>query len=264
MPKEQQLLSEFQFIQITMINAIIVDDEKKGRDLLEILIKEHCPTINVIDKVSNVDDAFYSIINHRPDLVFLDIEMPGGSGFDLLKKFDEINFSVIFVTAYDKYAVKAFKFSALDYLLKPIDEEELKTAVQKVNKKEERLNSELESFTHNLKNLKTDHSKLALATNNGLVFVEIKNIMHCEANGKTTWVYVTGQEKFLASKNLGEFDAFLSDFNFIRVHHSHLVNISYIKSYIPGRTGTVVMADDVEIDVSQRKKDDFLKRLNKI
>ena len=247
-----------------MIKAIIVDDEKKGRDLLEILVKEHCPNVTIIDKVNNAEDAFYSITNKQPDLVFLDIEMPGGSGFDLLKKFDKLYFSVIFVTAYDKYAVKAFKFSAVDYLLKPIDEEDLKEAVQKVKKKEEHLNSELESFAFNFKNLRADNSKLALATNQGLVFVEIKNIMHCEANGKTTWIYINGQEKVLASKNLGEFDSFLSDHNFIRVHHSHLVNMNYIKSYMPGRTGTIIMTDDMEIDVSQRKKDDFLKRLNKI
>lgn len=247
-----------------MIKAIIVDDEKKGRDLLEILVKEHCPNITVIDKASNAEDAFYSIVSKQPELVFLDIEMPGGSGFDLLKKFDTINFSLIFVTAYDKYAVQAFKFSAIDYLLKPIDEEDLKDAVQKVSKKQEPISSELETLTYNIKNFKSDNSKLALATNNGLVFIEIKNIMHCEANGKTTWVYINGQEKILASKNLGEFDSFLNEYNFIRVHHSHLVNMNYIKSYKPGRTGTVIMTDDMEIDVSQRKKDDFLKKLNKI
>lgn len=246
------------------IKAIIVDDEKRGRDLLEILLKENCPRVTVVDKAANVDEAFYSITNKQPDLVFLDIEMPGGSGFDLLKKFDTINFSVVFVTAYDKYAVKAFKFSALDYLLKPIDEEELKEAVQKVKKKETKTNAELEGFTNNLKTLKNESSKVALQSNKGLVMMEIKNIMHCEADGKTTWVYIDGQEKILATKNLGEFEAFLSDYNFIRVHHSHLVNMSHIKSYIPGRTGTIIMTDGAKIDVSQRKKEDFLKKLNKL
>lgn len=247
-----------------MIKAIIVDDEKRGRDLLEILLKENCPNVMVIDKAGNADDAFYSINNKQPDLVFLDIEMPGLSGFDLLKKFEKIDFSIIFVTAYDKYAVKAFKFSALDYLLKPIDEEELKEAVQKVNKTSVQTNAELEGLTNNLKTLKKESSKIALQSNKGIVLVEIKNIIHCEANGKTTWVYINGQEKILATKNLGEFESFLSDYNFIRVHHSHLVNMSHIKSYIPGRTGTILMTDEAKIDVSQRKKDDFLKKLNRI
>lgn len=248
-----------------MINAIIVDDENKGRDLLEILLKENCPTINVIDKVGSAEDAFFSIIEKKPDLVFLDIEMPGGTGFDLLEKFDNINFSIIFVTAYDKYALKAFKFSAADYLLKPVDEEELKAAVQKVVKKESIAdNNDLHSLTYNYKSLKTDHSKLALVTGSGLVFVEIKNISRCEANGKFTWVYSNDREKILANKNLGEFENFLTDYNFIRVHHSHLVNVDFIKSYKPGRTGTITMQDDSQVDVSQRKKDDFLKKLNKI
>jgi len=248
-----------------MIKAIIVDDEKKGRDLLEILLKENCPNVNIIDKVSSAEDAFFSIIEKKPDLVFLDIEMPGGTGFDLLEKFDNINFSIIFVTAYDKYALKAFKFSAIDYLLKPVDEEELKAAVQKVIKKEHATDSnDFESLTYNYKSLKTDHNKLALVTGSGLVFVEIKNITRCEANGKFTWCYINGQEKILANKNLGEFESFLTDYNFIRVHHSHLVNVDFIKSYKPGRTGTITMQDDSQVDVSQRKKEDFLKKLNKI
>jgi two-component system LytT family response regulator len=248
-----------------MINAVIVDDEKKGRDLLEILLKENCPTVNIINKVGSVEDAFYNIIEKKPDLVFLDIEMPGGTGFDLLEKFDNINFSIIFVTAYDKYALKAFKFSAVDYLLKPVDEEELKTAVSKVIKKDyPPENNDFESLTYNYKSLKTDNRKLALDTSAGLVFVEIKNITHCEANGKSTWCYIHNQEKILAKKNLGEFENFLSDYNFIRVHHSHLVNVDFIKSYKPGRTGVITMQDNSLVDVSQRKKDDFLKKLNKI
>ncbi len=248
-----------------MINAIIVDDENKGRDLLEIILKENCPTVTIVDKVGSAEDAFFSILEKKPDLVFLDIEMPGGTGFDLLEKFDNINFSIIFVTAYDKYALKAFKFSAVDYLLKPVDEEELKLAVQKVIKKEQLPdNNDFESLSYNYKSLKSDNNKLALATNTGLVFVEIKTITQCEANGKSTWCYINGQEKILANKNLGEFENFLSDYNFIRVHHSHLVNIDFIKSYKPGRTGTITMQDGSEVDVSQRKKDDFLKRLNKL
>src|ERR1700744_5106931 len=206
------------------INAIIVDDEKKGRELLKIVLSEHCPNVNIIGMANSAVQAFELINEVSPDLVFLDIEMPGGNGFDLLERFKEIKFSVIFVTAYDRYAIKAFKFSAVDYLLKPIDEEDLVRAVNKASRPDHlRIREDVESLTHNYKNSKAGNNKLALSTLEGLIFVEIADITRCKASGKYTCIYLNNKKEILATKNLGEFEDFLSEHNFIRVHHTHLV-----------------------------------------
>ncbi|OFY87118.1 MAG: hypothetical protein A3F72_16560 [Bacteroidetes bacterium RIFCSPLOWO2_12_FULL_35_15] len=248
-----------------MLNAIIVDDEKNGRALLMLLLKENCPNVNVLDTAGSAAKALDLINKLNPDLVFLDIEMPGGSGFDLLSKIESPDFSVIFVTAYDKYAVKAFKFSAIDYLLKPIDEEELIRAVNEAEKhKKENSFPSIVALNKNYNTLRSESGKLALTTQTGLVFIEIKELIRCEAAGKYTNCYLANHTKIMVSKNLKEFEDFLSEHNFIRIHHSHLVNMEYIKQYYSGRGGYVLMSDGSTVDVSQRKKEEFLKRLNKI
>jgi two-component system, LytTR family, response regulator len=248
-----------------MINAIIVDDEKSGRALLLLLLKEHCPNVNVLDTASSISQGLDLINKLNPDLVFLDIELPDGSGFDLLNKIENPNFSVIFVTAYDTYAIKAFKFSAIDYLLKPVDEEELVTAVKHAEKhKKENLFPSIDALNKNYSALRSESGKLGLTTQTGLVFVEIDDLVRCEADGKYTICYFTNKTKIVVSRNLKEFEDFLSEHNFIRIHNSHLVNMKYIKQYHSGRGGYVLMSDGSTVDVSQRKKDEFLKRLNKI
>jgi two-component system, LytTR family, response regulator len=248
-----------------MINAIIVDDEKSGRALLLLLLKEHCPNVNIIDTANSVEQALEMINRLSPDLVFMDIELTNGTGFDILNKIENPNFSVIFVTAYDKYAIKAFKFSAIDYLLKPVDEEELVRAVKQAEKhKKENLFPSIEALNKNYDTLRHESGKLALTTQTGLVFVEIKDLIRCEADGKYTNCYLTNNTKIVVSRNLKEFEDFLSEHNFIRIHHSHLVNMEYIKQYYSGRGGYVLMSDGSTVDVSQRKKEEFLKRLNKI
>lgn len=247
-----------------MINTVIVDDEKKGRDLLQILLREHCPAINVVGVADDISKALELINLLNPELIFLDIHMPGGSGFDLLEKIGERKINVIFVTAYHEHAIKAFKFSALDYLLKPIDEEELIKAVKKAEA--------LAGKTPVLKDaevLKPNHNavgngRLALSTSLGLVFVEIKDIERCEASGKYTTCFLTNSKEIIVTKNLKEFEDVLSEYNFIRIHHSHLINLEYIKHYHKGRGGYITMKSGSTITVSQRKKDEFLKRLNKI
>jgi two-component system LytT family response regulator len=247
------------------MTAIIVDDEKKGRELLQVLLSAHCPGIRVIGQAGSAAEAFDIISNLRPDIVFLDIEMPGGSGFDLLQKFDTVRFSVVFVTAYDKYAIKAFKFSAADYLLKPVDEEELVKAVEKIAcRKENEIGPTVESATHNYKNLQRENNRLALSTSEGLVFIEIPDITRCKADGKYTWIYLNNKKPILATKNLGEFEEFLKEHNFIRIHHSHLVNLAFVLAYQNGRSGLITMNDGTELEVSQRKKEGFMKRLHKI
>ncbi|MCE3277889.1 MAG: Sensory transduction protein LytT [Bacteroidetes bacterium] len=248
-----------------MINAIIVDDEKNGRILLQLLLKQYCPNVNVIETASSVEQALELINKLNPDLLFLDIELTNGSGFDILNEIENPDFSVIFVTAYDKYAVKAFKFSAIDYLLKPVDEEELIRAVKQAEKhKKENQYPSIEALSKNYNTLKYDSGKLALTTQTGLVFIEIKDLIRCEADGKYTNCYLVNGSKIVVSRNLKEFEDFLSEHNFIRIHNSHLVNMGFIKQYYSGRGGYVLMSDGSTVDVSQRKKEEFLKRLNKI
>ena len=248
-----------------MLQTLIVDDEKRGRELLRMVLATHCPEVKVIGEASNIKEAHNLIIATDPDLVFLDIEMPGGTGFDLLTKFDEINFEVIFVTAFDKYAIKAIKFSAMDYLLKPVDEEELVKAIKRVEENQNK-KSNKDRVSNLISNVRkpNDNQKIGLTSSDGLEFIEIKNILRCEADGKYTSVFLHDGKKLLVSKNLKEFEDLLTENNFFRIHHSHLVNLDYIKKYQSGRGGYVVMSDGSTITVSQRKKEDFLSSLKKI
>jgi len=247
-----------------MINTVIVDDEKKGRDLLQILLREHCPAVNVVGVAEDISKALDLINLLNPDLIFLDIQMPGGSGFDLLEKIGERKIHVIFVSAYHEHAIKAFKFSALDYLLKPVDEEELIKAVKKAETLTAKPQTSKEPELPKAGSGSGKNNRLALSTNLGLVFVEIKDIERCEAAGKYTVCYLADGKEIIVTKNLKEFEDVLSDYNFIRVHHSHLINLEYIRQYHKGRGGYIMMKSGSTITVSQRKKDEFLKRLNKI
>ncbi|PCI97350.1 MAG: DNA-binding response regulator [Flavobacteriales bacterium] len=248
-----------------MIKAVIVDDTKANRDTLEVLIKKYCPELKIVGTASNIQDAEVMIETQQPKLVFLDIEMPGGTGFDLLERLDIINFEVIFVTAYDKYAIRAFQFSAIDYLLKPINIKDLIHAVHKITSKE-RLYSgeELKEVVRNMKGGTSENKKLAIASVQGLDFVPIKNLIRCEADGKYTLCVLEDGKRILSSKNLKEFETILSEENFYRVHHSHLINMTHIKRYAKQDGGHLVMINDDKIGISQRKKEDFLKRLNKV
>jgi two-component system, LytTR family, response regulator len=248
-----------------MLQVVIVDDETKGRELTKMILTANCPGIKIAGEASNIKEAYDLIMRVEPHLVLLDIEMPGGSGFDLLAKFNEITFDVIFLTAFDQYAIKAIKFSALDYLLKPIDEEDLIAAVKKVENNYIRKthNGAVANLLNNTKKL-TENPKIGLTTSDGLDFIEIKNIMRCEADGKYTTVFLAEGKKMLVSKNLKEFEELLNEFNFFRIHHSHLVNLDYIKKYQSGRGGYVIMNDGSTITVSQRKKEEFMSNLRKV
>ncbi|MCB9360691.1 MAG: response regulator transcription factor [Flavobacteriales bacterium] len=248
-----------------MINAVIIDDEEKGRKLLEILVSNYCSGVNIVGKANSVATGIPLIEETNPDLVFLDVEMTGGNGFDLLEKMAPINFSVIFTTAYDQYAIKAFKYSALDYLLKPIDEEELMAAVKKVKPNDgENHNKKINHLLEHFQKPKSINNRLALSTLNGLEFVEIDKIIRCEADSKYTFVYIKDGKRLHITKNLKEFEDMLTEHNFFRIHHSHLVNLSYVTKYHKGRGGYVELEDGTSIGVSQRKKEDFLSHLNMI
>lgn len=242
-----------------MLRAIIVDDEAKARENLAILLQDFVKGVEVVGLCQKISEAVKAVELHSPDVVFLDIQLQRESGFDLLTALDEVNFEVIFTTAYTEYAIKAFKFSAIDYLLKPIDIEELKKAVSKVEK---RVSQNMTSrLTHLVQHLKQgSDSRIALPTLEGLVFVNIQDILYCEASSNYTQIF-TSQEKYLVSKTLKEYDELLSDHNFFRIHNSYLININSIKKYVKGDGGYVVLNNNTSLDVSKRKKEAFLNRI---
>jgi two-component system, LytTR family, response regulator len=248
---------------LTMFKAIIVDDELKSRESLKILIEDFCEGVEVKALCQDVEEARMAIEIHEPDVVFLDIQLQRESGFDLLTTVSNINFAVIFTTAYSEYAIKAFKFSAIDYLLKPIDIEELKAAIKKLEKKnavdgvEERINL----LFQNLRNANAENYKLALPTADGLIFVKVSDILYCEASSNYTEINMADNKKYIVSRTLKEYEDILAEQNFFRIHNSYLINLNRIKKYVRGEGGYVIMNNDVALDVSKRKKEGFLSRI---
>jgi two-component system, LytTR family, response regulator len=244
-----------------MLKALIVDDEPKARENLQILLHDFVEGVAVVSLCENIAEATEAVRLHTPDVVFLDIQLQRETGFDLLTKIKEINFEVIFTTAYTEYAIKAFKFSAIDYLLKPIDIEDLKKAVARVEKRvSNNMTGRLSQLVQNLKQGSNENYKIALPTLDGLVFVKISDILYCEASSNYTQIFTT-EEKYLVSKTLKEYDDLLSDHNFFRIHNSYLININSIKKYVKGEGGYVVLNNDTSLDVSKRKKEAFLNKI---
>lgn len=244
-----------------MIASIIVDDELKSRESLKILLEDFCENVEVKAVCQNVEEALSAIERYDPQVVFLDIQMQRETGFDLLAQLTKTDFEIIFTTAYSEYAIKAFKFSAIDYLLKPIDIGELKRAVEKVEKKlSGNIATRLEKLIENLKPPTPQSYKVALPTADGLVFVKIEDIIYCEASSNYTNIYTLDGKKHIVSRTLKEYEDLLVDHNFFRIHNSHLINLSCIKKYVRGEGGYVIMVNDVSLDVSKRKKDAFLAR----
>ena len=251
-------------MEASKLKALIVDDERKSRESLKVLINDYCQDVEVVGVASNVEEAVDLVDIHEPDIVFLDIQMNAETGFDLLKKVAPVNFEVVFTTAYSEYAIEAIKFSALDYLLKPIDIEELKQAIKKYkNKKSGNLISKkIENLIDNFKNNHSDSFKMALPTAEGLVFVNLSDIVYLEADGSYTKVFKKNGEVFMVTKNLKEYEGLLSKKNFFRIHNSYLINLDEIERYVKGEGGYVVMKNGKNLDVSKRKKQAFLSRIN--
>lgn len=245
-----------------MIRAVIVDDEKNNIGALQTLIDQFCPEVEVEGTATNAQEAFTVINQVQPHLVFLDIEMPYGNGFDLLEKMMPITFEVIFVTAFDRYAITAFKYAALDYLLKPVNIDELKRAVSRsaIRIGEKNVNTRIESLIGNIRSDSPGLKKIGLPTADGLIFEEVDNIMHLQAESNYTIVFINNKKKMMISKTLKEFEDILPPNLFYRLHHSHIVNLNYITKYYKGRGGYVELSDGTMVEVSTRKKDDFLER----
>jgi two-component system LytT family response regulator len=231
------------------------------------LLSNYCPNVEVISQAQGVDEALAALEEHPEiQLVFLDIEIPGKSGFELLESYESPEFRVIFTTAYDQYALQAIHLSALDYLLKPIHIKELIAAV---NKAEQHFQSEMyaksyHQLIHHLRNPNQLNPRIALPTNDGLIFLTVDQIIRCQAEGNYTQIVYNETKAILASRKLKEFENILEPYNFFRVHHSHLINLSHLTEYKRGDGGIAVMADGSEITISRRKRDEFLEKLNRI
>lgn len=246
------------------LKAILVDDEFDSREILENYIKKYCSNVELLALCKNIQEGEAAIRELKPDLVFLDIEMPYGNGFDLLEKFEEINFEVIFVTAFSNYAIKALNLSAAYYLLKPIDIDELVEAVNKVFKK---LEEDSGVFLPNvvLKNIQAlncQDQKLVLPNLNGFDLIRVAEIIRCEAMDNYTQIYMDSGQKYLVSKTLKHFENLLSDCHFLRVHKSHLVNLKKVVKYIKGKTAQIILEDNSEVDISVTRKAEFLERFS--
>lgn len=243
------------------IKAILVDDEEPSRISLQKLLEWNAPDIELMELCSSVEKAITAIDKHEPDLVFLDIEMPVRNGFDLLQDIDQINFEIIFVTAYDQFAIQAFKQRAVGYLLKPVDEDELKEVLDRARKQiQAPVNAEsLLDLYATIGELRPGFNKIAIPTMEGLELIKIDHILHCEGEGNYTRVYRTDEPPLLVSKSLKHFDEQLASHKqFVRVHNSHLVNLEYVKRYVKGKGGCLVLEDGSTIPVSRARKEDLL------
>ncbi|TDE10303.1 LytR/AlgR family response regulator transcription factor [Dyadobacter psychrotolerans] len=244
------------------MQALIVDDELNNIENLSFLLGKYCPETTVAAKARNAEEARKYIGELHPDLVFLDIQMPGENGFDLLKSLPSYSFELIFVTGYDKFGIQAIKFSAIDYLLKPIDYQELKLAVGRAEEKylQKRQNVQLENLMKMVQQnqQRTDH-RIALPSAKETRFVRTTQIIRCEAENNYTIFYLENSEKILVSRPMFEYDELLADYGFIRCHNSHLVNKTFVRSWIKEDSGYLLMEDGVQVPISRLKKD-FIKQ----
>lgn len=247
-----------------MITAVIIDDEKNNINNLEQLLHLYCPEVNIISTALNAKDGKKIILKLEPELVFLDIQMQEENGFELLQSLTKYSLEVIFVTAYDQYGIKAVKFSAIDYLLKPIDIEELKTAVKKVIAKKEagKQNDQLQNLMHFLKDNQQDY-RIALPSAQEIRYVKPGDIIRCESSNNYTTFHLTSGEKLLISKPIYFYEELLQDYNFIRCHQSHLVNKKFIASFIQKDGGYLLLEDNTQLPVSKQKKEMVKKWLSK-
>ena len=248
-----------------MLKCVIIDDEQDGRDVMSMLIADYCKDVSVIETCANGREGVKAILKHEPDIVFLDIYMPDMSGFDVLDCVKNLKVKVVFVTAHNQHAIRAFKYSAIDYILKPPSPQDIIDAVEKARHTEFRgSKSQYELLAGHLKNDNAVAEVIALPMADGLQVVSVQDIMYCKAERNYTHVHFADKKKILVSKHLKEFDNLLSGNGFFRIHHSAVVNLRYISKYVRGEGGYVVMKDDCMIEVSRQKKDEFLKLINKV
>jgi two-component system LytT family response regulator len=250
-----------------MIDAIIIDDEEHCIDHLTSLVELYCGSmLRIAGSARDIEEGWRCILQVQPQLVFLDIQLNEETSFELLNRFPVIDFDIIFVTAYEKYAIRAFKFSAIDYLLKPVDPDDLRQAVARLQQKRSReeIAKKFETLFYNLRNGPGLPKRISIPTVKGMEFLPVQEIIRCESHINYTSIFLTNGHKLTVARTLKEFEELLSDHNFYRVHNSHLINLACIKSYNKGKGGSVSMTDNTEIEVSTRWKDELLRRLAEI
>jgi len=245
-----------------MLKAIIIDDEPYCCEILAAMLESECPDVFIASICNNGPDALLAIQEKSPDIVFLDVEMPKMNGFEMLEQLPEIHFHLVFTTSYNQYALKAIRFSALDYLLKPIDREELIKAVQKVRERlAVPLPQQLELLMQKLKHPANNINKIALPTMGGLELIPMDMIISCESYDNYTTLHLKGKKKNLVTRSLKDMEEILEQHSFIRVHRFYIVNLNEIEKYIKGEGGYLVMSDGTTIDVAKNKKEVLLKKL---
>ena len=245
-----------------MIRTIIVDDEPYCCETLVTLLEEYCTEVEVVGIFYNGKAALEAIKKLSPELVFLDVEMPHMNGFEMLERLPSINFELIFCTSYDQYALKAIRISALDYLLKPVDSDELQQAVQKVIRRSQKpIAQQLEILMQKIHAPSTPVSKIALPTMEGLQMLQVNSILHCEADSNYTILHLKDKKRKVVSCTLKEMEELLEDHSFVRVHRGYLINLNEVEKYVKGEGGYLVMSDGTTVDVSRSRKEELLKRL---
>ncbi|MDX9694940.1 MAG: LytTR family DNA-binding domain-containing protein [Bacteroidales bacterium] len=244
------------------LKAIIVEDELASRETLTSYLIKYCPDVELIAEADSVKSGLEAIKKHKPDVVFLDIEMPFGNAFDLLEQIEKVDFEVVFVTAYSNYAIQALNMSASYYILKPISIDELVKAVEKITQKraEQEMPVHSKVLLENIQAVNKHNHKIVLPQLNGFDVVKINDIIRCQANDNFTEFYLTNGTKKLISRTLKFYEDLLQDFDFVRVHKSHLINMQYVVKYLKGKGGQVEMTDGSVVDVSVNQKASFLEK----
>lgn len=248
-----------------MIRCILIDDESNSLEMMEWLLKTYCPQVKIEAMCNAADQGIQAIHKYMPDVVFLDIEMPHMNGFDMLERFDKLFFDVVFCTAYDQFAIKAFRYSALNYLLKPVDPDDLKETIRRLEeKKSAPSQGQIELLLQNIRQTnKPGVQRIALTTGDGMIFVPTTDILYCEAESNYTAVVLEGGKKILVSKVLKEIDEALAGPDFFRIHNSFLININRIKKFVRGDGGYVVMEDGASVSISRSRRQEFMELFSK-
>jgi two-component system, LytTR family, response regulator len=247
----------------SMLRVMIIEDEKHSRETLRNLLTEFVEDITIVAMSGDVHEAIALAQQTRPEVLFLDVELQTGTGFDVLEGIKNLDVEVIFTTAFEQYAIKAIKFSSIDYLLKPIDIEELQAAVTKVRNRQnkEGYSRQLELLLNQTKSLGHEKSRICLATLDSIEFIDLHDILFCEANGSYTNFHLSENRKLMVSKHLKEYEQLLADHDFMRVHNSYLINLNKVKKYIKTEGGYILMENDAQITLSPKKRDDFFSRM---
>lgn len=249
-----------------MLSTIIIDDEVDSQEVLALTIQKYFPELSLNGVFGTPEEGLDAIRSIKPDLVFLDIQMPHLSGFDLLKQLLPISFEVIFVTAHDQYAIKAIRFGALDYLLKPVDIDDLRNAIERVKERRGQASNsyQYQSIINNAQHKGGKIDKLAVPTVEGIEFFNTEDIIFCQAEGSYTNLFLKNKKTKLVSKNLKDFENLLTSSDFCRTHHSFLINLKHVHRYIKGEGGYVILTDGHHVDISRRKKEEFIRLLDAV